>query len=64
MTITVELLNSKSMYIIYTFIFHIDFLLLHTISNQDGRTPAELAQSRGYRDIAKLIIHEGMYFII
>ena len=27
-------------------------------------TPAELAQSRGYRDIAKLLIDEGMYFII
>ena len=37
------------------------FLLLYICSTQDGKTPAELAQSR---DIAKLIIDEGMYFII
>ena len=40
------------------------FLLLYVCSTQNGMTPAELAQSRGYRDIAKLIIDEGMYFII
>ena len=27
-------------------------------------TPAELAQSSGYQDMAKLIIDEGIYFII
>ena len=41
-----------------------DFLLLYISSTQDGRTPAEVAQSRGHRDIAKLIIDEGMYLII
>ena len=40
------------------------FLLLHICFTQDGMTPAELSQSRGYRDMAKLIIDEGMYFII
>ena len=40
------------------------FLLLYICSTQDGMTPAELAQSRGYRDSAKLLIDEGMYFII
>ena len=50
--------------------FHINknimfgFLLLYICSTQNGMTAAELAQSRGYRDIAKLIIDEGMYFII
>ena len=38
------------------------FLLIHSFT-QDGKTSAELAQTRGYRDIAKLIIDEGMYFI-
>ena len=40
------------------------FLLLHICSTQDGMTAAELAQREGYLDIAKLIIDEGMYFII
>ena len=40
------------------------FLLLYICSTQDGMTAAELAQREGYRDIAKLIIDEGMYFII
>ena len=40
------------------------FLMLYICSTQNGMTAAELAQSRGYRDIAKLIIDEGMYFII
>ena len=40
------------------------FLLLYICSTQDGMTPAELAQTKGYRDIAKLIIDEGMYLII
>ena len=40
------------------------FLLLYICSAQGGMTAAELGQSRGYRDIAKLIIDEGMYFII
>ena len=39
-----------------------DFLSFFTI--QDGRTPAEVAQSTGYQGIAKLIIDEGMYFRI
>ena len=39
-------------------------MLLHIFFTQNGMTPAELAQSRGYRDIADLIIDEGMYFII
>ena len=39
------------------------YVLIHSFSTQDGKTPAELAQSEGYRDIAKLIIDEGMYLI-
>ena len=57
------------LYILYLILFTpfyltFNILLLHTFFTQDGRTPAELAQSRGYRDMAKLIIDEGMYFII
>ena len=40
------------------------FLYTFSTSTQDGRTPAEVAQTKGYRDIAKLIIDEGMYMII
>ena len=47
------------MYIIYYILFLL-LHVLHAIFIQVGRTPAELAQSRGYRDIAKLIIDEGM----
>ena len=42
----------------------VGFLLLYICSTQNGMTAAELAQREGYRDIAKLIIDEGMYFII
>ena len=48
------------------FIFHINlqimfgFLLLHILFTQDCMTPAELALSRGCRDMAKLIIDEGI----
>lgn len=57
------------LYILYLILFTpfyltFNILLLHTFFTQDGRTPAELAQSRGYRDSAKLLIDEGMYFII
>ena len=37
------------------------FLLIHSFSTQAGKTPAELAQSRGYRNIANLLIDKGMY---
>ena len=30
-------------------------------STQDGKTAAEVAQGEGYRNIAKLIIDEGIY---
>ena len=40
------------------------FLLLHEFFTQNGKTPAEVALSRGYHDIAKQMIDEGMYFII
>ena len=36
------------------------FLLLHILFIQEDMTPAELAQSKGNREMAKLIIDEGI----